>query len=284
LLDLSRDQARAIFLKQLEDLIGLGADWIWSDFNTAPRSIFWDSYESRDRKGLLELGFYQGLYRVFDALLERYPNVWLETCASGGRLIDLGILRRSHSIWVNDASQDDDANRNLRGGANALLPAVSIQNGIFLNKDILSDPIIGGSLGGGYRFLTSFGGNFQFGQGLCYWNASDLREARRYVERYKEFRKYLEKDYYHLLPMPRDRAAWDGWQYHDTATDSGILLVFRMKDSAEDRKLIRPRTTKALNGYRWSVVLGDAAVEMHGQELSISMSAPNAVLVHYFRG
>ena len=33
-------------------------------------------------QGLLELGFYRGLYSVWERTLEKYPSVWIEGCVS----------------------------------------------------------------------------------------------------------------------------------------------------------------------------------------------------------
>jgi alpha-galactosidase len=284
LLDLSQQPARALFEGQLEDLIRLGADWIWFDLNIDPRVAVWNGHEAEGRKGMLELGFYQGLYRVFDTVLRRHPNVWLESCAGGGRIIDLGMLRRSHSIWVNDSSLDDDVNRNLRGGANLLLPAVYIQSGLFLNEEVLSDPVAPGTaLGGSHRFLTHFGGMFQFGQGLCYWSESDIRDARHHVDVFKSYRRYFSGDYYRLLPMPQNRAVWDGWQYHEPMTDSGIVVIFRLKDSAAAEQRVRPSGVRTLQYYHWEVVLGDALVSPQDTEISVTMGSSNATLLHYYR-
>ena len=36
-------------------------------------------------QGLLELGFYRGLYSVWERTLEKYPSVWIEGCVSASR-------------------------------------------------------------------------------------------------------------------------------------------------------------------------------------------------------
>ncbi|WP_148285473.1 alpha-galactosidase [Microbacterium sp. B24] len=42
------------------------------------------------------------LYRLLDELLERHPGLEIESCASGGARVDLGILQRTHRIWTSD--------------------------------------------------------------------------------------------------------------------------------------------------------------------------------------
>ena len=54
------------------------------------------------------------LYAVFDRALEAFAFAWIEGCASGGRMLDLGSLSRTMSQWINDDSVSDDRNRRLR--------------------------------------------------------------------------------------------------------------------------------------------------------------------------
>ena len=47
-----------------------------------------------------------GMYRVFDTLMNKYPNVLWEGCASGGGRFDPGILQYFPQVWTSD---DTDA-------------------------------------------------------------------------------------------------------------------------------------------------------------------------------
>jgi alpha-galactosidase len=41
-------------------------------------------------------------YRLLDELRERYPDLEIESCASGGGRVDLGILERTDRVWASD--------------------------------------------------------------------------------------------------------------------------------------------------------------------------------------
>ena len=129
LLNLSDPAAQDLFFDQFETLIlKYNCSRIWFDYNTDSRQSHWNLWEHEDGQGLLEIGFYRGLYKVFDRTLAKYPSVWIEGCASGGRMIDLGSLSRTMSHWSNDDSVSDDRNRRFRLGANHFLPAHYIQS------------------------------------------------------------------------------------------------------------------------------------------------------------
>lgn len=46
----------------------------------------------------------QAVYRLIDALRDRFPALEIETCASGGGRIDLGILARTERVWASDTN------------------------------------------------------------------------------------------------------------------------------------------------------------------------------------
>ncbi len=285
LLDFGKEKAQEWFLSLLERfIVEYRADWIWFDFNTEPRSNYWNHYEEANRKGLMELRFYQGLYRVFDIIHEKYPQVWLESCASGGRTIDLGQLMRFHSVWSNDCALGDDYTRNLRSGANRFLPAAYLQNAFFIGpfRDIWRGPQKTIDLGNPHRFLTYFGGPLQFGEGLDrYWTEGAIRDAAHYVALYKTYRHYLNEDFYPLFPVPQTEDAWDGWQYHDPRTNSGILLLFRLKQSREKERVIKLQGSRDDRRFAFSVVAGEAKIEETRQGLNVSLDSNKAVMVHY---
>ncbi|SLN24586.1 alpha-galactosidase [Roseisalinus antarcticus] len=52
-----------------------------------------------------------GAYALFNRLREAFPQVEIESCASGGGRIDTGILARTHRVWLSDSN---DALERLR--------------------------------------------------------------------------------------------------------------------------------------------------------------------------
>ena len=71
------------------------------DFNFDPYPR-WVHNEAQDRVGALENLHIQGYYRFWDALLERNPGLWIDSCASGGRRNDLETMRRSVPLHYTD--------------------------------------------------------------------------------------------------------------------------------------------------------------------------------------
>ncbi len=68
----------------------------------------------------------RGSYALLDRLRDAFPNVEIESCASGGGRIDFGILERTHRVWLSDSN---DALERLRIQHNAALFLPSVVTG-----------------------------------------------------------------------------------------------------------------------------------------------------------
>ena len=95
-IDLANEECFAHILGRLDALLA----------TTRSPSSNWD-----DNRGLTDAahegraaahGQTIALYRLFDTLRERHPDVEFETCASGGGRVDLGILARTDRLWASD--------------------------------------------------------------------------------------------------------------------------------------------------------------------------------------
>jgi alpha-galactosidase len=60
----------------------------------------------------------RGSYALIDRLREAFPDVEIESCASGGGRIDFGILKRTQRVWLSDSN---DALERLKMQHNAAL-------------------------------------------------------------------------------------------------------------------------------------------------------------------
>ncbi|WP_172193168.1 alpha-galactosidase [Actinomyces faecalis] len=61
------------------------------------------------------------LYRLLDALHERFPELEIESCAGGGGRVDLGIMERAQRVWASDSIDAHDRH-DIQRGTTLLLP------------------------------------------------------------------------------------------------------------------------------------------------------------------
>ena len=103
-LDLANPETSAHLLERLDALVGEnGVDFLKWDHNrdlVAPEragSAGGAAWAGSHRQTL-------ALYALLDALRERHPGLEVESCASGGGRVDLGILARTDRVWTSDCN------------------------------------------------------------------------------------------------------------------------------------------------------------------------------------
>jgi len=84
-----------------DNLIKWGVDVYRNDFNIDPGPK-WKLAGEPGRIGMTEIRYVEGLYKFWDELLRRKPDLLIDNCASGGRRIDYETCKRSVPLWRSD--------------------------------------------------------------------------------------------------------------------------------------------------------------------------------------
>ncbi len=280
LIDLSRPAGREFFADILERMVTrCGARWIWFDMNTDPGFCHFQTHEAPDRKGLLELRWFQGLDAVMTAFVEKHPDVWIEWCASGGRMISLAACRYSHSHWITDyVGPDPDIASSIRAGANSILPAVCNHQSFYLaqeqnqNDKPISDEAA----------ISHFAGHFGLSQGLIHYPQKDLDVLKKMGEIWKEHvRPMLCGDFYLLSDQARSREDWEVWQAHRPDLEEGVVCVMRLSRSLQSSRTLRLRGLDSGRDLQWELVAGQGQFQAEGLDLTVSFDSSRVVVLRY---
>ena len=123
MVDFGNAEVQDYFSKILDRYIRtLKLAYIRWDCNLHDISAFWAMKDSPDRRGMSEIRHIEGIRRVEQFVRDRHPDVILESCASGGRRIDLATLQNRHTVWISDATAGASIIRFHLEGLNYLLP------------------------------------------------------------------------------------------------------------------------------------------------------------------
>jgi alpha-galactosidase len=208
--------ARQWMTDKVSEQIRLGkVDIFREDFNMEPL-MYWQRNDKPDRQGMTEMRFVEGMYQIWDDLRARHPGLWIDNCASGGRMFDLETATRSISLTQSDGPYEGDRtvstaviNQLQNDGLNLYLPMhAGASFGIEPSYDFRSG-------------MTS--GN------VLAWpvDKEPVEKIRPTVELYKKVRPYFEGDYYPLFDHRADETVWFGYQLHRPDQQRGMLVVFR---------------------------------------------------------
>lgn len=248
---------RAWITDRIDQLITeQGIDFYRQDFNIDPLYT-WRGSDADDRQGLAELRHVEGYFALWDELQRRHPQLWIDSCASGGRRNDLETLRRAVPILRSDYAGDP--------------------------KDPGYDPLSQQNHVYGISFWMPFHGS-GFGHVDPYWTRSlmgpivgigvDTRlEDLDYALLQKLYRQLRQVqpcylgDYWPLTPYCADASQWVAWQFDLPLEGHGIVQAFRRKNCPTATITLPLRGLDAAQRYRLEDLDGGAGRELSGREL-----------------
>ena len=226
LLNLGNEDAWNYCFNFLSDAIEtLGISCYRQDFNMKPL-VYWRSNDALDRKGISEIKHINGMYRLWDKLLEKFPHLIIDNCASGGRRIDIETLRRSIPLWRSDYQCTADFKPESNQYQN-------VTYGIWAP---FTGTGTGRAIGDTYRIRSSYAPalttNYIFSVDEKLPDDQEMVDwLKKYCVEYKTVRPYLSCDLYPLTSVTSDRGATMAVQYDRPESKDGIVQIFRRDDS-----------------------------------------------------
>ncbi len=197
-----------------------GIDYYRQDFNFDPMP-YWKANDKPGRVGISEIRHIEGLYFFWDTLLERFPNLLIDNCASGGRRIDLETTARSAPLWRTDYQYGEPNGYQCHTyGLNFYLP---IHGTAIYKTD-------------SYTFRSGLGGTAVMNWEVTGKASEPIPAIQKKIQEYKNLRPYFYGDYYPLTESrnnTRDNV-WLAYQLNRVQQKDGIILAFRRADSARE--------------------------------------------------
>ncbi len=273
--DLGNPDARKWLQQYIGDFIETnGIDYYRQDFNIRP-AAYWTMNDEPGRSGMKEIRHIEGLYAFWDYLLERFPNLLIDNCASGGRRLDLETISRSAPLWRTDYQYGEPNGYQCHTyGLNFFIPL----SGTGMSY---ADP---------YSFTSSIGSAVVLNWKLTNPDMSipDMQEC---VKRFKELRPYFYEDYYPLTGISdlTGDDVWLAYQLNKPSDNSGIIVAFRRKDNKSDTLSVK---LQGLNQESIYSVFDNNNVRMvtkSGKNLAEGLTlhipeAPGALILKYQPG
>jgi len=211
---------------------------------------------------------------MWDDLLARHPGLAIDNCASGGRRIDLELIRRSFPLWRSDTqaiitrpmpTQDQVQT----AGLSLWVPLHSAGVWSVDPYTIHSIAVTGVNLLGDPRSPDY-----------------PAEQAAASIARIKRLRPLWLGDFYPLTEINLDPRHWSGWQLHRRDKDQGCAMLFRREASPYPALNLALRGIDPSQTYSVSIQEGPRRT-MPGRELAVIRvevpTAPGFTLIEYER-
>ncbi len=249
------------------------------DFNFYPLSV-WRNADTEERQGISEIKHIMGLYRLWDALCEKFPHLIIDNCASGGKRIDTETLRRSIPLWRSDvycpANYKPEAAQVHMMNYALWMPYSGTGSG--RSYDIYS---LRSAYAGGMRLCHAFSAADDFGT-----EKEKTALLRKCGEEYLAVRKYFAGDVHILTKPVIDESAWCAVQWNRPEYGDGMVQVFTREKSVYKEAVFALKdidegknyTFRDLDGGQFSV----SGVELAEHGLTLRIEEKRAAKIYVY--
>jgi alpha-galactosidase len=212
---------------------------------------YWRGADAPDRKGVTENHYVAGYLAYWDALRARFPNLVIDTCASGGHRNDLETLRRAVPLLRSDYILEPIGQQCHTCGLALWMPFYGTGTGAM----------------DAYNFRSQMSPHFT----ACFdMRRRDLpfAEARRLVNQWKfEIAPDYFGDFYPLSPCTTADDVWMAWQFDRPEAGQGVVQAFRRANSFYESARFKLHGLKADARYRVKNLDIAGEEEFSGREL-----------------
>jgi alpha-galactosidase len=283
LLDLGNPEAWKWLIEHVDELIrDNGIDIYRQDFNMDPLA-YWRGKDAPDRQGITEIRHIEGLLAYWDELRRRHPGMLIDTCASGGRRVDLETLRRAVPLWRSDYAFEPIGHQGMTYGISMWIPYHGTGTVACSNA---------GYYGGGktpvepYAFWSNVAPSISCGMDIRV-REIDWAAMRNLVSQWRQISPCYYGDYYPLTPYSRDDTQWIGWQFDVPERGEGVVQVFRRPKSPYESARFPLQGLDPVLTYEVTDLTTGLAKRLSGKELlesglQVALSErPEAAVLRY---
>ena len=211
LLDLGNAEAREWLIERVSGVIeSSGLSIYRQDFNSDPAGA-WAANDTSERAGMTENQYVQGYLAYWDALIEKYPYIMIDSCASGGGRNDLETMKRSVPLHYSDLFDGSgDANNTDK---------TRITQSLFAWFPYFKNESYSVS---SYTTRINYAPYTLLKMPNPTSKSADWEGLKTAYSEYELIRNYFYDEYYQLTEYSSKEDRWNGWEFFDKEEGAGF--------------------------------------------------------------
>jgi alpha-galactosidase len=244
ILNLARKDVQDYLIEKLDKVLSDNPiKFIKWDMNRTVSEPGWPDYEGEARE--VWVRYVQGVYRLWQTLRERHPDVLFQSCSGGGGRVDMGILRYADQVWPSDNTRAT-ARLGIQEGFSLAMPALIMEAQVTEMEREVSLT---------FRFHAAMCGVLGISADITRWSESEREEARRWIALYKQIRPIVQLGDQYRLRSAQFGGGLSGVQYMRKDKREGVLFAFRtyIPDPALPQRLrlqgLNPEARYTVEGF-----------------------------------
>ncbi len=273
LLDLGNPECREWLTALVKKVMSEGGVKVYrQDFNGNPFPLNWwlQNDGEENRTGITENKHIQGYLRYWDDLLFDIPDLWIDSCASGGRRNDIEAMRRAVTLHPTDYGYGEHPVKQAFQKTwyewtpyfRSIASSWDDEDGNYGT----SKPHAHGydSYAGHCAFgpATTFGAN-------AFAEEEEFRRAKAFRELYKRAAPYtLESNFFCLTPVRKSNEDYFSIQFFREETGDGLIQFIRNTRCEEDSITVMPKGFENEKNYIFEVPEEERSFTLSGSEIN----------------
>ncbi|PWX64218.1 alpha-galactosidase [Clostridium perfringens] len=229
-LDFSRDEVVDHIYNQIEKLL--------SDYNIS--YVKWDMNRyitecySKDKGGNLQGTVYHkyilNVYKLYDKLTTRFPNILFESCSSGGARFDPGMLYYAPQTWTSD-NTDAMERIKIQYGSSLVYPLISMGSHVSEspNQQVFRETALE------TRANVAYFGNLGYELDVNKLSDVEKEEIKKQIQFYKENREVFQFGEFYRIKNPYNNNI-SAWMVKSNDEKTIILGCYKLLNHANEGK------------------------------------------------
>ncbi len=247
-----------VFNKVCKVIDEAGVTGYRQDFNTDPANG-WASNAKKtpNRTGMTENLYVQGYLAFWDAIIEKYPGIYMDSCASGGGRNDLESMKRAVPLHYTDWFEDD-ARKNDYDMKSKMTQALFAWFPYFKNTIDKVENTYQTRMNVAPLTLTI---TYALDPNAPWELIGQLYDEHDIVK------DYFFADYYQLTNWSENANRWNGWEFFDPEKGSGVAFMFCHETTVNKTTVVKLKGLDTNATYKVYDADGLISITKTGKEL-----------------
>lgn len=219
-LDFSRKEVvDCIFGQICQVLDSANIEYIKMDMNRCISDVC-TSLDGNQNYGTIVHNYVLGVYNFLDRLLERYPNLLIEGCSSGGGRFDAGMLYYTPQIWCSD-NTDPIERLTIQNGTSFGYPVSAVSAHVSASPNHQTGRVTDIAT----RGIVAMSGNLGYELDLTAISESEKNEIINQIQTYKNDWNTIHNGKYFRHESDDLNKGYISWNFVSKEQESAIINV-----------------------------------------------------------
>lgn len=225
LLDLTNPQVQDFIFNAFDEVAAMSSNisYIKWDANRHADNVG-SEYLSKEKQTHFWYEYVKGLYNVYERIRNKYPDIEIQLCSSGGGRLDFGALKYHDEFWTSDNTNALDRIF-IQYGTNLFFPAIATAAHVSTSPNHQTNMIIPLK----FRFDVAMSG--RLGMELqpkdIVGNESEF--AKEAIGLYKEIRPIVQFGDLYRMGSPYDENGWYSLMYVSKDKKESVFFAYSLK-------------------------------------------------------